>query len=76
MDLEAKNIYIYMIIRSNWKDAESNILGIDLMKNVVIATWVNRLCRDCGSRSIEEKVLREKPLQSYKHIKHKSKNRS
>ncbi len=27
------------------------------MKNVVIETWVNRLCRGCESRFIEEKVF-------------------
>ena len=48
------------------------------MKNVVIATWVNRLCRGCGSRSIEEKVfVTEKAYCSHINIqKYKSKNRS
>ena len=48
------------------------------MKNVVIATWVNRLCRGCGSRSIEEKVFIMGKVHC-SHIneqKHKSKNRS
>ena len=46
------------------------------MKNVVIATWVNRLCS--GSRSIEEKVFIMGKVHC-SHIneqKHKSKNRS
>ena len=48
------------------------------MKNVVIATWVNRLCRDCGSRSIEEKVfVMGKAPWSHRNIqKYKNKNRS
>ena len=50
------------------------------MKNVVIPTWVNRLCRSrgYGSRSIEEKVF-VMGKAHYSHIneqKHKSKNRS
>ena len=48
------------------------------MKNVVIATWVNRLCKSCGSRSIEEKVfVTGKAHCSHINVqKHKSKNKS
>ena len=48
------------------------------MKNVVIATWVNKLCRGCGSRAIEEKVfVTGKAHCSHINIqKYKSKNRS